>query len=353
MTYKSTLLYTWNGLPTTGLDPLAIKTVNHVDFPVPAVNYPRLSTDPEGLALNKDGTFWMSDEYGPYVYLFSSKGKVLQTIVPPAAIIPKQNGNTNFTASVDPQTGRSANQGKLQELVTIICVGADGPRAGFEGLTTSPSGDSLYVLLQSAPVQDGGPNKATNRYTRFLKYDVDNLNNIKLKEEYIVPLPQSGKGSTFAQSELLWLNDHQFLVLARDGNGAGDSNTESKYKCVSRSSLFDRRPLLTSGPALRSADLIDISCATNIAGSKFDSPDHPAAPGGVLDSSITPTEYQTFVQYINSTQLARFGLHNAGAADETLIASKWESLALAPAFDDDAKDDYFLFTLVRHALWPR
>ena len=58
--------------------------------------------------------------------------------------------------------------------------------------------------------------------------------------------------------------------------------------------------------------------------------------------------------YINSTQLAPFGLHmpNAGTAAETLIASKWEFLALAPAFDDNAKDDYFLSTLVGHALWP-
>jgi len=122
MTYKSTLLYTWNGLPTSGLDPLAIKTVKKVDFPVPAVDYPHLSTDPEGLALNKDGTFWMSDEYGPYIYLLSSKGKVLQTIVPPNAIIPKQNGKTNFTGGTDPQTGRSPNQGKLQHTLTLLCV---------------------------------------------------------------------------------------------------------------------------------------------------------------------------------------------------------------------------------------
>jgi len=126
--------------------------------------------------------------------------------------------------------------------VRLILILWTYARAGFEGLTTSPSGDSLYVLLQSAPVQDGGPNKATNRYTRFLKYDVKNLNNIKLEAEYIVPLPQSSKGNTLAQSELLWLNDHQFLVLARDGNGAGDSDTGAKYKCVSppHSPLFDR-----------------------------------------------------------------------------------------------------------------
>jgi len=39
---------------------------------------------------------------------------------------------------------------------------------------------------------------------------------------------------------------------------------------------------------LRAADLIDTSGATNIAGTKFDSPSNPAAPKGVLDSSITP-----------------------------------------------------------------
>lgn len=108
------------------------------------------------------------------------------------------------------------------------------------------------------------------------------------------------------------------------------------------------RSLLTTGSILRAADLIDTSSATNIAGTKFDSPANPAAPKGVLDSSITPTAYQTFVQYINSTQLARFGLHTGGTLDQGLIAAKWEALALAPAYDDHAKDDYFLFTLVRH-----
>jgi hypothetical protein len=112
---------------------------------------------------------------------------------------------------------------------------------GFEGLTTSPCGESLYVLLQSAPVQDGGPSKATNRHTRFLKYNVKNLNRIKLEAEYIVPLPQSSKGNTLAQSELLWLNDNQFLVLARDGNGAGDPDTGAKYKCVSLYSINARQ----------------------------------------------------------------------------------------------------------------
>ena len=36
------------------------------------------------------------------------------------------------------------------------------------------------------------------------------------------------------------------------------------------------------------------------------------------------------------------------AQDQQLIAGKWEALALAPAYDRNAKDDYFLFTLVRN-----
>jgi len=43
----------------------------------------------------------------------------------------------------------------------------------------------------------------------------------------------------------------------------------------------------------------------------------------------------------------------AGPPDgETLIASKWESLALAPACDPAFPDDYFVITVVRLCLIP-
>ena len=60
----------------------------------------------------------------------------------------------------------------------------------------------------------------------------------------------------------------------------------------------------------RQADLFSIASAADIHGSKFDSPANPIAVGGVLDSSITPAKYVSFVNYLDSTQLARFGLHN-------------------------------------------
>ena len=56
---------------------------------------------------------WVSDEYGPYIYLFSANGSLIQTIQPPDAILPMDdNGNLNFTSETDPATGRAGNKGR-------------------------------------------------------------------------------------------------------------------------------------------------------------------------------------------------------------------------------------------------
>ena len=62
--------------------------------------------------------------------------------------------------------------------------------------------------------------------------------------------------------------------------------------------------------ANRQADLFSIASATDIHGSEFDDLANPVAPGGDLDSSITPAKYVSFVNCVDSTQLARFGLHD-------------------------------------------
>lgn len=72
---------------------------------------------------------------------------------------------------------------------------------------------------------------------------------------------------------------------------------------------------------LRQADLFDISSATDIHGTKFDDPANPIAVGGVLDPSITPATYVSFVNYIDPTELARFGLHNGTI--QSLSPSLW------------------------------
>jgi len=99
------------------------------------------------------------------------------------------------------------------------------------------------------------------------------------------------------------------LILPRDGNGFGDTSSDTSFKDV---------------------DLISTKGATNIANTAFDQPDHPVAPKGVLDSTVTPTTYAPFISLIDTAQLAKFGLNVGGAFDNNLIASKLESLAVAP-----------------------
>src|SRR5262249_16185618 len=132
---------------------------------------------------------------------------------------------------------------------------------------------------------------------------------------------------TAAQSELHALNDHQFLVLARDSSaGFAGARPTSVY---------------------RSVDLLDISGATNIANTLYDdaptSPANSIAPLAVLRSTIVPATYKKFLDINDNTQLNRFGLRNGTPADSNDLYEKWESLAVVPINDPHAPHDYFLF----------
>jgi hypothetical protein len=109
--YSGTTLYSDKShVKTSGLDPAAI-LAGTPDLPIANATYNHLSVDAEGLVLNADGTFWTSDEYGPYIYKFSATGDLISIIQPPSAILPRVGGILNFSALEDPDTGRSSNQG--------------------------------------------------------------------------------------------------------------------------------------------------------------------------------------------------------------------------------------------------
>lgn len=318
LVYKSTTLqFERDHNKTTGLDSLGVRPamagypsdpLADPQMPVP-ITIPNLSIDAEGIIANTDGSYWVSDEYGPYIYRFSGDGQLIQTIQPPSAILPRDSdGNLNFTSESDPTTGRADNQ-------------------GFEGLTFDVENNVVYAMLQSATIQDGGDDKTTSRYTRLLAYDVSNPSvRPELVGEWVVPLPQSKKNKTRACSEIAFVSPGVFFALSRDGDGKGGDDLQSSYK---------------------QADLFDISNATDIHGTKFDDPANPVAVGGELDSSIIPATYVSFVDYLDDDQLARFGLQNGDDDDDdndTHIDAKWESFSIAPVNDSDNPNDYFLFT---------
>jgi hypothetical protein len=319
LTYDdSILLHEASGIPTTGLDAVDVRKAAGGLPDLPSAGG-KISVDNEGVVRAADGSFWISDEYGPYIYHYAADGTLLGAIQPPQALVPMRGGTENF-ASNNPPKGGAEPKPKNPEL-------GRQNNQGFEGLAMSKDGKRLYALLQSATIQDGGEGGSSpKRYnTRFLAYDISDTAQPKLAAEYVVQLPRfkdaKGKQLVAAQSEILALDDHRFLVIARDsGHGQGLKDTDSVYRGI---------------------DIFDVAGATNIAGTDFDKT-KPVAPGGELDAAVTPAKYTRFIDINDNAQLGRFGLHNGGANDTNALYEKWEGLALLPVLDDAAPNDYFL-----------
>jgi hypothetical protein len=277
-----------------------------------------LALDAEAVVLARDGSFFVSDEYGPYIYRFSAQGRLLGAIRPPDAFIPRRNGADHFSSNnpgagqsapvpANPDTGRQNNQ-------------------GFEGLALTPDGKYLVAMLQSATRQDGGDAPETRDHTRMLIYDLSTIDRPALVREHVVVLPAfttaDGKRRIAAQSELMALDQTHFLLLCRDSdNGYGQKGATSRYRRI---------------------ELIDTSGATDIAGTRYDGLD-PVAPKGRLVDGIVPVARATFIDLNDNAELARFGLHNGAPQDRNDLSEKWESMGLVPALDPDHPRDFFLF----------
>ena len=314
----------------TGYDPYAnVGTLFGKPVASPAAGQPGaglVSIDAEGISFRNDGSFYLSEEYGPSIYYFNAQGRMLASLPVPDALIPRdKDGNIIFTsaaASITPSvnpavTGRRENQ-------------------GLEGLSLSPDGKKLFALLQSATLQDApGSDQTLRRNTRMLVYDISkNPASPTLAAEYALQLPtfnSSGSGAapnrTAAQSEMLAINDRQMLVLARDGNG---------YNNAAPSTII-----------FKSVMLYDISAATNFVGTSADSAAGMITDGkGNLLSTITPAQSAEVVNLLNTTQLSRFGisLDNTAAGRSVLtLSEKWEGMALVPTLREGRPNEFFLF----------
>ena len=306
------------GRPLTGLDPDGIRPAagNLPDLPQAPTG--AVSIDTEAVARMDDGTFFISDEYGPYTYRFSATGRMLSAIRPPEAFIPIRNGREDFSSNnpapgttppnpPDPESGRANNQ-------------------GIEGLSLTPDGRFLVAMLQSATRQDSGSMPQSRRNTRMLYYDITDADHPRLAREHVVALPTftsaDGKPLLAAQSELLALDENRFLLLCRDGgNGFGTKGATSVYRRI---------------------ELLDTSKATNIAGSAYDGT-VPVAPDGKLAQGIVPATLTGFIDINDNGPLGKFGLHNGPPNDRSNLSEKWEGMALAPVLDPLAPRDFFLF----------
>jgi hypothetical protein len=158
--------------------------------------------DSEAIRVAPDGTTWVADEYGPYILHFNQQGQQIGSLPLPAGFQIANPAATATAEAANNTTGRTTNR-------------------GMEGLAISPDGKTLVGMMQSSLTQDGGLNGVNDR---VLVYNISDLNNVPAPKQYVYQL--DSKATPI--SELLAINDHQFLVDERDGNGGSLGATAVK-----------------------------------------------------------------------------------------------------------------------------
>ncbi|HJW12175.1 MAG TPA: esterase-like activity of phytase family protein [Albitalea sp.] len=171
--------------------------------------------DPEGIRVSNDGAHvYVSDEYGPYVYRFNRKTGQRTGVY----TLPDAFAVATLSASGD-------------EEIAVNTVGRVANK-GMEGLAISPDGTTLFGIMQSPLAQDGATNAP---YTRIVKIDIES----GATAQYVYPLSNIGtakKPKYPTVSEIVAVNNHEFLVDERDGKGLGDDST-AVYKMLYRIDL--------------------------------------------------------------------------------------------------------------------
>ncbi len=149
--------------------------------------------DPESIRVSKDGlSVFVSDEYGPYIRQFDkATGQLIKTFTLPA----------NLDVTTLSPIGKNETSGNK--------IGRTDNK-GMEGLALTPDGKTLVGIMQAALIQDSA--KATKKLLRIVTVDIAT----GTTKEFAYQL-SDGSGV----SDIVALNDHQFLVDERDGAGLG------------------------------------------------------------------------------------------------------------------------------------
>lgn len=152
--------------------------------------------DCEGLAIAPDGSFWVSDEYGPHIIHFDKNGNTIEHINP-------YGNGTGGRKIPEVYKKRRANR-------------------GMEGLTISPDGKTLIGMMQSPMYNPNKAAVANSKLLRILTYDIETG---KTKEfAYIT------ENTKTLSSEIVAITATTFLVLERDQDYAPTALTKKVYK---------------------------------------------------------------------------------------------------------------------------
>ncbi len=155
--------------------------------------------DSEGLVLASDGTFWISDEYGPHLAHFDATGKQLERINPFG-------------------TGQG---GRTLPLV----LARRRPNRGMEGLTLTPDGKTLVGLMQSPLYNPSAAAVSGSTVLRVVTFDL--ATGATKQYAYLMD-----NASLTGCSEIAAITNTTFLALERDGLYGGNAPSAATFKKV-------------------------------------------------------------------------------------------------------------------------
>ena len=163
--------------------------------------------DTEGMRMSNDGlSVFISDEYGPYVYQFNRlTGVRVRSFQLPSSFYVDNLSPVGANEISGNTSGRTANK-------------------GMEGLAITPDGRTLVGIMQAPLIQDN--NAGATKLLRIVTIDILS-GHVTHQYAYLLT-----KGT--GVSEILALNNHEFLVDERDGKGRetnnGDPGDNAKVK---------------------------------------------------------------------------------------------------------------------------
>jgi hypothetical protein len=200
--------------------------------------------DPEGLRVGADGTIYIAEEYGPLVDAFQPQGRRVRSLPVPDAFRPLH-----------------LSRQPAEELPPKNTRGRQ-PNRGWEGLAISPDGQKLFAITQGPLIQDGALDADGKRVGRFCRILEISLRDGSTRQ-YAYPL----ENPQYGVSEILAINEREFLVLERDGKAGAAARCKKIFRIDLREasdiSAVERLPSQQLPPSLRAVskqlflDLLD------------------------------------------------------------------------------------------------
>jgi hypothetical protein len=155
--------------------------------------------DSEGLVRASDGSFWISDEYGPHIVHVDATGKTLERINP-------------FGTGTGGRT-----------LPKVLA--RRRPNRGMEGLTITPDGKTLVGLMQSPMYNPSSAAVSGSTVLRVVTFDIAT----GASRQYVYLMENA---SLTGCSEIAAITETSFLALERDGDYGGNPAKPAQFKRV-------------------------------------------------------------------------------------------------------------------------